>query len=107
VPPKPSNFPVNKPVTDWSDVAIMAAQRLIAVLKNRDITNDKEGFLATLQSAEGHSLFGAAIRWAFNTHSDATFSLDLRPAQAHSRPHQRAETAQHLLKPLFWGKNCL
>jgi hypothetical protein len=96
------SFPVNKIVTDWSDVDIMAAQRLIAVLKAGSENHDEEGFLAVLQNLEGHSHAGAAIRWAFNTHSDATFSLDLQglpmsASTAHSRPHLKAETAPTIL----------
>jgi hypothetical protein len=95
-------FPVNKTVTDWLDVDIMAAQRLLAVMKAGDDTHDEEGFLAALQTAEGPSHVGATVRWAFNTHSDATFSLDLQglpmsASTAHGRPHLRAETAPAIL----------
>ena len=91
------NFPVNRIVTDWSDVDIMAAQRLLAVTKAGSESHDEDGFLA-LQNMEGHSHAGAAIRWAFNTHPDATFSLDLQglpmsASTAHGRPHLKAETA--------------
>jgi hypothetical protein len=92
------NFPVNRIVTDWSDVDIMAAQRLLAVTKAGSESHDEDGFLAALQNMEGHSHAGAAIRWAFNTHPDATFSLDLQglpmsASTAHGRPHLKAETA--------------
>ncbi len=92
------NFPVNGIITDWSDVDIMAAQRLLAVLKAGSESHDEDGFLAALQNMEGHSHAGAAIRWAFNTHPDATFSLDLQglpmsASIAHARPHLKAETA--------------
>ncbi len=52
--------------------------------------------MATLQFLESSSHFGAAVRWALNTHQAATFSLDLQrlpmtASTAHSRPHLRAE----------------
>jgi hypothetical protein len=69
-------FDTNKIVGDWSDVDVNVGQRLIAAFKDSRLNHDDEGFLAALQSLESGSHFGAAVRWALNTHPNASFSLD-------------------------------